>query len=404
MTESEHPEETTGSGHVAVVVPLFPRLPGLRQSLASLGTQTRPPDLVILLDDGKTPDVEKLRAEIPHLASEILQTGMETVPSAINAAVSYLANFEFITFLQAGDQYTPERIEHCLAALRTPLETKQAAMVISGIEATDSRGNLLTAEDSRVQHLARLWAPASSGVTAAEWLGIGNIAATASNVFTRREALAEEPLPEIAGYFPYLSTVSAAVQGTLAILPHHLLRHNPVAQDHQASLRTTPELLRAQMHLLAALRDKLATSPETRHNLAAFHRASWNNLSGLREDLFQQAVLRAASAARPEDIHDAVSGILRSHAAQSLPAHQSAMMEGADPLDFAAYIAALARTREQLDAAETENRRLHAIANAAQGSGWVRFGAWLGERSARRMMEMEADDETSPTSNDAGSP
>lgn len=396
MAESEHPEESTDRGHVAVVVPLFPPLPGLRQSLASLATQTHPPDLVILLDDGKTPDAEKLRAEIPHLASEVLQTGMETVPSAINAAVGYLANFEFITFLQAGDQYTPERIEHCLTALLTPHETKLPTIVISGVEATDSRGNPLTPEDSRVQHLARLWAPASSGVTVAEWLGVGNIAATASNVFARREALAGEPLPEIAGYFPYLSTVSAAVQGTLAVIPHPLLRHNPVAQDHQSSLRTTPELLRAQLHLLAALRDKLATSAETRHNFAAFHRASWNNLSGLREDLFQQVVLRAASTARPEDIHDTVSGILRSHAAQALPAHQSAMMEGADPLDFAAYISALARTREQLDAAEAENRRLHAIATAAQGSGWVRFGAWLGERSARRMMEMEATDDTAP--------
>jgi len=32
MAESEHPEESTGSGHVAVVVPLFPRLPGLRHT------------------------------------------------------------------------------------------------------------------------------------------------------------------------------------------------------------------------------------------------------------------------------------------------------------------------------------------------------------------------------------
>jgi hypothetical protein len=35
---------------------------------------------------------------------------------------------------------------------------------------------------------------------------------------------------------------------------------------------------------------------------------------------------------------------------------------------------------------------LRIIAEAAQGSGWVRFGAWLGERSARRMMELEEEE------------
>jgi hypothetical protein len=40
-----------------------------------------------------------------------------------------------------------------------------------------------------------------------------------------------------------------------------------------------------------------------------------------------------------------------------------------------------------------ENERLGRIATAAQGSGWVRFGAWLGERSARRMMELEQEEQ-----------
>jgi hypothetical protein len=30
---------------------------------------------------------------------------------------------------------------------------------------------------------------------------------------------------------------------------------------------------------------------------------------------------------------------------------------------------------------------------AAQDSGWVRFGAWIGDRSARRIMELEQEDE-----------
>jgi hypothetical protein len=86
--------------------------------------------------------------------------------------------------------------------------------------------------------------------------------------------------------------------------------------------------------------------------------------------------------------------IIRARDAQNLPAHLEDAAQTGVALDLPAYAAALQKARAELAEAQRENRRLAKIAATIQGSGWVRFGAWVGDRSARRMMEM--DEEQSP--------
>ena len=100
--------------------------------------------------------------------------------------------------------------------------------------------------------------------------------------------------------------------------------------------------------------------------------------------------------AAPEVVQSVTAEILRSREAQTVPAHWEALLDGQNPLDLAGYADALRRTRGKLEDVLAENERLTAIASAAQSSGWVRLGAWLGERSARRMMEMEQSTEEPP--------
>lgn len=382
---------------VAVIVPLFPKLPGVRESLASLATQTRPPDLVILLDDGTSPEAESLHEVIPDLSAEIVQTEPGTLPAAVNAAMEYLANFEFVTFLQAGDFYAPTRIERCLAALRPPGEKRGPAMVVTGWRPVDSRGQALDEKDARVRHRELLWAPGQAGAGLAEWLGSGHFTGPVSNIFLRRDFFANTPLPEEVPSFNQTAVLLAGLQGQLAVLHDSLLDHYPPAPERDPTPRQTADALQLQLAVLAALRAKLAVSPETRRNTAAYHRAAWNSLSGVREDLWQQLVLQLAAAAPSEEAQAALTAILRSYEAQTKPAHWDALHEGQDPLDLSAYADALRRTRGKLEETRGENARLQVIADAAQDSGWVRFGAWLGDRGARRVMELEeAEEETAP--------
>lgn len=378
---------------VAVVVPLFPKLPGIRESLASLGTQTRPPNLVVLLDDGTSPEAELLQSVIPDLNVEIVQIEPGSLASALGAVSEYLANFEFLAFLQAGDAYAPERIEKCLDALQQSREGRPLAMAVTAMVAVDSRGQPLPPDEPRAAHLERLWAPGRAGAELADWLGIGYFAGPASNLFLRRDFLAANPLPVDVANLAQGLVVLAGLQGLLAIVRQPLLRHYPPSVDSEPTARAMADVLQTQMEVLGALSGKLGVSPETRRNFASYHRSAWNNLSGLREDLFQQALLRLASLASPEDIRAVTAEVVRSREASIVPAHWAALYEGRDPLDLAGYASALRRTREKLDDARSENERLKKIADTAQGSGWVRFGAWLGERSARRMMELEEEEE-----------
>ncbi len=380
---------------VAVVVPLFPVLPGLAESLASLAVQTRPPDLVVLLDNGQSTEAESLAQLLPAQQVEIVQVEPGPLPAALNAVLDYLQNYDFVGFLLAGDKYAPERIARCLEALQPGEEARPPVMAVTDFHPVDGRGQPLPDDDPRVVHHERLWAPGRGGAGQAEWLGAGHFTATASNIFARRDHLAAAPLQETGSHFAHAAATMAGMQGLLIVLHERLLDHYPPPVESHPNPRAMAEILRSESALLLALRDRLAISPETRRNFAAYHRTAWNSLSGVREDLFQQLVLRLASTAESEEALGAVTEIFRSVEAQHAPAHWEALQNGADPLDLAGYADALRRTREQLAAVRAENARLQEITGAAQASGWVQLGAWMGARSARRIMEVERDEEES---------
>ena len=377
---------------VAVIVPLFPPLPGLSEALASLAAQTRPPNLVLLLNDGSVPKAESLQDAMPELNMEVLTVPRSPKAIAINSAVKHLDSYSFLGFLEAGSRYAPERIQRCLETL-LPSEGKLApAMVLTRLQAVNGKGVPLPENDPRVTHLERLWAGGDSGVSLSEWLGQGNFAATTSNIFADREHLTLNPLPEKAKNLSYAAVTIAGLQECLFILQDPLLLHYPPPVAVELTTTAVAEQLETHLALLAGLQVKMQASPKNRRNLTAFHRAAWNNLSGLREDIFQQVILRLASNATADESWDAAKEILRSRDAQTTPAYLSTLIKGSDTLDMVAYAQALQRTRETLAKTEEDKNELHRIAEAAQGSGWIRFGAWLGERGARRMMQLEEED------------
>jgi hypothetical protein len=393
MTEAANSTMTEEVGapteNVAVVVPLFPPSPALRRSVESLLTLTRPPDLVVLLDDGKSPDIDDITAALDGLTVQIFEIQPGPLGASLNSAVEYLANYDYVSFLVAGDSYHPQRLEMCLTALRDTDWKRPPVLAVTHFSTVDSRGQMLPPEDPRAAYFQRLWAPGHQGITTAEWLGAGNFVATLSNIFARRSFLADFPLPEDSSFLAYHLATLAGVQGLLAVLHDTLLTHHVMKVEREPGGRASNELLQLQLRVLQDLRNRLPYSHETRRNLASFHRAAWNNLTGLREDLFQQMLLRLASLASPEDAEQALRETFRSHEAQSTPPHWKALQQGADPLDLASYAAALKNTQERLAEAETQRDRLSGIAQAAQESGWVRFGAWIGERSSRQMLEMD---------------
>ena len=381
--------------NLTVIVPLFPRHPGLRHALATLRAQTVRPGLVVFLDDGKTTAAVVPEKELPGVPVQVAKVDTTDVADAINRAVDFLDHSEYIAIIGAGGAYAPQRLERCLAAIEDPSRFRQPGIVVTGAVLVDSRGIPLVAGDERHAQLARLWTPGREGVGIPDWLGSGDFVLSAANIFARRSYLLANPLLTEVPSFAYHAAIQAGVQGQLEVLDEPLFELNWSGPESGQSGLTAAALLRAQIRLLAALREKLSTSVETRRNFAAFHRAAWQNTSGLREDLFTQAALQLASMSSHESIikvsdHFSASGDLL-----GAPTHLSALRKGEAFADPASYAAALVKARAELAGLRAEHARSLRVADAAQDSGWVRFGAWLGDRSARRIMEMDAEENAS---------
>ena len=108
------------NSRVAVFVPTFPRFPDIRPYLASLCHQTRPPDVVVLLDDRTNSDIKAMSEELVGLSVEVFKVETSHLPAAINAAVEKLDDVDFVCFLQAGNFYKPTRLEKCLEMALAP--------------------------------------------------------------------------------------------------------------------------------------------------------------------------------------------------------------------------------------------------------------------------------------------
>ena len=386
---------TSTLSKLTVIVPLFPRHPGLRRAIGSLRAQTRRPDLLVLLDDGEQGDIAPLEREAAGIPLQILQSETSDVAEAINKAVDFLTKSQFIAILCGGAAYAPTRLGRCLAALENPGRTRQIGLALTAMALVDSQGSPMREQDKRRVLLARLWTPGREGVGIPEWLGAGDFVLSASNLFARHSYLKANPLIGGQASLAYHAAIQAAAQSQLEIIDEPLLDYYWAGPESAQSSVAGAALLRSQIALIHALREKLNTSPETRRNFAAFHRAAWNNISGLREDLFAQTALQLASLAPPEEMAKITERLAETGALPEPPSHLRKLRESPAYADPVAYAAALAKTRAELAALREDHKRLTRVAAAAQGSGWVRFGAWLGDHSARRIMEMEEEEKTS---------
>lgn len=376
----------------AVLVPLFPRHPGIRHALASLREQTRRPDLVVLLDNGTDPDAGTHTRHLPEFSVEIMQTDTADVAEAINLAVAAFGQFEFMAILTAHCTHAPARLEQCIDAMHDPARERRPGIVVTAEELINAHNAPLAADDARQAQLGRLWAPGRAGISIPEWLGAADFILSPSNLFARRSYLAANPLPVGTPTFHYHAAIQAAVPGWLAVLDVPLLRLNWPGLEASSSVPVLVGMLRAQLNVVTALREKLASSSEARRNFSAFHRAAWSNLSGLREDLFLQAALQLAALADPGEVSSAIERVTGTGGLIETPPFLRALRDGtvADPT---AYTLALAKVRAELAELREDHSRMSNIVEAARRSGWVQFAAWLGDQNTRKVLEMEEDDD-----------
>ena len=105
-----------GQPTVTVVIPTYNRKGLLPRALTSVARQTRPPDEVIVVDDGSTDDTEGLvRREFPDV--RYLQQENRGVAAARNRGIRE-AKGEWLAFLDSDDEWLPQKLTRQLDELR----------------------------------------------------------------------------------------------------------------------------------------------------------------------------------------------------------------------------------------------------------------------------------------------
>lgn len=98
---------------VAVVVTTFNHAHFLDEALRSLAGQTRPPERIVVVDDGSQDDPAAVVAQ--HGAVELLAQDNAGLAAARNSGLAAVADCDFVVFLDADDALLPRALELGLA-------------------------------------------------------------------------------------------------------------------------------------------------------------------------------------------------------------------------------------------------------------------------------------------------
>jgi glycosyltransferase involved in cell wall biosynthesis len=339
---------------VAVVIPLYNHAAYIGDALRSVLAQTRPPDRIIVIDDGSSDgSLEAARtaaAADPRIT--LLSQPNAGAHNTLNRAIGLAADADFIGILNSDDLYEPQRIESCLRCLELH---PQAAVVATRLRMIDGDGAPLPASDARARWLRSVWHARAATLPA--WLGIANFTKTTSNLFGRAEYFRVNPFRDYRYIHDYSFAVTAALEERLTVLDEELLRyrvHGANTIKSGPSEELPREVLRMNADLLRAFAPALATQPVVRARMAEYFRLLALNYADFRLEPFLHLV-----AGRFAELTDAE--IL-------------AMCGGLDATAFPELLAGKSPALKESLAREQCERLLESIAT----SRWMALGRVLG--------------------------
>ena len=107
------------SERIAVIIPVYNHARYIGEALESVLGQTRPPDRVIVIDDGSKDDSVAVMQPFKERGVEVFARENRGAHETINELVRLAAkDCEWVSVLNSDDRYLPRRMETCLEVVR----------------------------------------------------------------------------------------------------------------------------------------------------------------------------------------------------------------------------------------------------------------------------------------------
>lgn len=370
----------------AVLIPLYNHARYLAAALESVRAQTRPPDHVLIVDDGSTDNSAAVaERNLAGLPAELWTQENAGAHATLNRLVALAEErgCEIVAILNSDDLFASARLERGLAFLAAHPET---ALLCTRLRLIDADGHPLPADSERARWLDAAWAagaldpnPETGGPDLPSWLGRVNFAATTSNFIARTGWLRDHPFLPYRYAHDYAALVRAALGNRLSVLDERLLDYRVHAENtiNAAPGLLTTEMLGLALDLAREVAPQLLADPPARAAYTRWRRAGWENISAFRADVFEVASAHAIRCLPPGEAAALLAAPGLSAALSGFPnptladarAHPAALAERCAVLE-AQLEAARADVRARAELRRLQTLLLH--------SRWYAFGRLLG--------------------------
>lgn len=368
---------------VAVVIPCYNHARYVGEALESVLRQTRPPDRVIVIDDGSTDDSPEVLRVFAGRGVEVFVQENRGAHHTLNKLVELAAvDCDWVAILNSDDRYLPERLQRCLEFAR---QQPGKAVLAAALRVIDADGAVMPEDAPRSRWFHNAWSLGrQDGVGIPEWLGQANFVATSSNIFARAAYLRANPFRPYRFNHDYFFLATAMLENQLSVTPEVLLEYrvhgsNTIATRPEPLIR---EMLRMHLDLYRHLAGALRTSADQRKRFYAFCRSSWDNISSFHAGLFQTMLAQIVGQCSEESLAEMAAALQGPEFNEFPNKHLAGALTGGTPLTAAGTL------RRQLDEVSAERDGLRADREALDKlsryrhkmlrSKWVRVGLITG--------------------------
>ncbi len=275
---------------LAVVIPLYNHAAYIGPALESVYDQTRPPDRVIVIDDGSSDDSFSVAKKLARSGTELVRQENSGAHATLNRGVEMAGDCERVAILNSDDVWHPTRLARCEAALAGK------SAVSTGLHLIDSAGETLADDAPKMRRNLTVWAAVARENDPLVSLGISNFAKTTSNLVADRQFLLRHPFQSYRYVHDYHFFLQAALVGELAVVPDDLLGYrvhetNTIKADGRRAV--VAETVQMHLDLMGQIAEQLRTSSALRGRFLAYLRKVMGNHTDFRAEVFLQVLAEA---------------------------------------------------------------------------------------------------------------